>query len=153
MIVVSDTSPLTGLLTIGEADILPKLFGEVVIPKAVEVELLRNHEQLPKWLHINSVSDLVQVRHHMQSVDIGEAEAIVLAKELRADRLLIDERKGRQLAAREGVPVIGLLGVTLLAKRRQLIASARVLLDRLDKEAGMYLAPETRDMALKSVGE
>lgn len=51
-------------------------------------------------------------------VDRGEAEAIELAKELRADRLLIDECKGRQLAIEEGMPVIGLVGVTLLAKKK-----------------------------------
>ena len=47
MIVVSDTSPLTALLTIGEAHILPQLFGEVIIPQAVRGELLRSHRQLP----------------------------------------------------------------------------------------------------------
>jgi predicted nucleic acid-binding protein len=86
-------------------------------------------------------------------VDKGEAEAIELAKELHADRPLIDERKGRRLAMQEGVPVIGLLGVVLLAKRQQMIPSARSLLERLDQEAGMYLASEVRDQALRSVGE
>ena len=70
-------------------------------------------------------------------MDDGEAEAIELARELRADGLLIDERKGRKLAAREGVAVIGWLGVVLLAKRKMLIPSARILIERLDREAGM----------------
>lgn len=47
MIVVSDTSPLTALLTVGEADLLLKLFTEVIIPEAVRVELLRTHSPLP----------------------------------------------------------------------------------------------------------
>lgn len=38
MIVVSDTSPLTALLQIGKADLLPSLFGEVFIPPAVHDE-------------------------------------------------------------------------------------------------------------------
>lgn len=86
-------------------------------------------------------------------LDQGEAEAIELAKELRADLLLIDERKGRRLAAEEGVPVIGLLGVVLLAKRRGLIPSARALMEALRTEAGAYLSDELLDMALRSVGE
>jgi len=49
-------------------------------------------------------------------VDAGEAEAIELARELHADQLLMDERKGRRLAVQEGIPVIGLLGVVLLAR-------------------------------------
>ena len=86
-------------------------------------------------------------------MDFSEAQAIALALELRADRLLIDERKGRKLATQEGVAVIGLLGVVLPAKHKAIIPSARTLIERLDREAGMYLAPDIRDAALKTVGE
>ncbi len=153
MIVVSDTSPLTALLTVSEENLLPKLFLEVVIPEAVRNELLRNHPTLPDWLRVASVQDLKQAAKYSQLVDAGEAEAIELARELHADRLLIDERKGRKLAIQEGVAVIGLLGVILLAKRKAFIPSARTLLQRLEREAGMYLSPDIRDTALKSVGE
>ena len=111
MIVVSDTSPLTALLTVAQADLLPKLFGEVVVPEAVRNELLRTHPQLPAWLRVQTVKDAFQAGLFAQTVDAGEAEAIELARELRADHLLIDERKGRRLAVQEGIPVIGLLGV------------------------------------------
>lgn len=153
MIVVSDTSPLTALLTVGEADLLPGLFHEVVIPEGVLAELRRSHPSLPDWLRVAGVKDTEQVGRYAQIVDAGEAEAIELARELHADRLLIDERKGRRLAAEEGVPVIGLLGVVLLAKRRQVIPSARALLQRLENEAGMYLSEDIKNVALKAVGE
>ncbi|MCW5550968.1 MAG: DUF3368 domain-containing protein [Verrucomicrobiae bacterium] len=153
MIVVSDTSPLTALLTAGEAALLPRLFQEVIIPDAVRVELLRSHSPLPDWLQVASVKDAVQAGKYSQVVDIGEAEAIELARELRADHLLIDERKGRRLAVQAGVPVIGLLGVVLLARRKDLIPSARALLLRLENEAGMYLAEDVRNRGLKTVGE
>ena len=153
MIVVSDTSPLTTLLTVGQCDILPKLFDDVTVPEAVRDELLRSHPRLPEWLRVVGVKDNARVKQYSASVDAGEAEAIELALELRADRLLIDERKGRNLALREGLSVIGLLGVVLLAKRKGLIPSARALLKRMDDEAGIYLAAEIRDAALKSVGE
>jgi predicted nucleic acid-binding protein len=67
--------------------------------------------------------------------------------------LLIDERKGRRLAVQEGVPVIGLVGMVLLAKKKGLIASAGAMLDRLQEEAGMYLTDDIRNEALKSVAE
>lgn len=153
MIVVSDTSPLTALLTVGEAELLPKLFQEVIIPEAVRAELLRSHPLLPGWLRVVAVKDTEQSGRYAQIVDAGEADAIELARELHADRLLIDERKGRRLAVEEGVPVIGLLGVLLLAKHRQLIPSARVLLQRLEHEAGIYLSEDIRNAALKTVGE
>jgi uncharacterized protein len=153
MIVVSDTSPLTALLTVGQADILPRLFGEVIIPKAVETELLRAHPALPDWLRIRLLNDDAKARLYAQSVDRGEAEAIALAEELRADRLLIDERKGRRLAQQQGVPVVGLLGVVLMAKRAGLIASARLLLNRLDQESGVFWTDELKETALRTVGE
>jgi uncharacterized protein len=86
-------------------------------------------------------------------LNAGEAEAIVLAKEISADRLLIDERKGRRLAQAEGVRVIGLVGVVLLAKRKGLIPNARELIERLVNEAGVYLDPELINSALQTLGE
>ncbi len=153
MIVVSDTSPLTALMTVGEAHLLPKLFAEVIIPEAVRDELLRSHPVLPDWLRIEVVENYGEVIRLAEVVDSGEAEAIELAKELHADRLLIDERKGRRLAVQEGVSVIGLVGVLLLAKRRRLIPSLRTLLQRLELEAGMYLSERIREQALKSAEE
>jgi len=153
MIVVSDTSPLTALLSVGEEKILPGLFGGVVVPKAVRDELVRSHTSLPDWLQVRAVEDPVAARRLSSLVDEGEAEAIELAKELRADLLLIDERRGRRVAAAEGVAVIGLLGVVVLAKRRGLIASARNLAGDLRDRAGFYLSTELIDRAVASVGE
>jgi predicted nucleic acid-binding protein len=153
MIVVSDTSPLTALLTIGQSELLTKLFGEVIIPPAVKSELLRTHPVLPEWLRVQSLHDDAKAGLYARSVDRGEAEAIALAQELRADHLLIDERKGRRLAQQQGLPVLGLLGVVLLAKRARLIPSAQELLGRLDREVGIYLTDELKDAALKTVGE
>lgn len=153
MIVVSDTSPLTALLTVGQAEILSQLFGEVIIPKAVETELRRSHPTLPDWLRGRPLSDGTKAGLYAQSVDRGEAEAIALAEELHADHLLIDERKGRRLARQQGVPVVGLLGVVLMAKRAGLIPAARILLNRLDQEAGVYWTDDLKETALKTVGE
>jgi uncharacterized protein len=125
MIVVSDTSPLTALLKVGKTDLLKTLFQEVIIPQAVRDELLRSHALLPDWLHVIAVSNRHQADQFAEIVDLGEAEAITLALELHANLLLIDERKGRRLAAQKGIPVIGLLGVVLLARRKRLIPSAR----------------------------
>ena len=98
MIVVSDTSPLTASLTIGQSELLTKLFGEVVIPSAVKTELLRTHPVLPAWLRVHLLHNSSKANLYAQNVDRGEAEAIALAEELHADHLLIDDRKGRRLA-------------------------------------------------------
>ncbi len=153
MIVVSDTSPITALLAVEQAELLQQLFGEVVVPDAVKTELLRTHPKLPVWLHVQPLQNSAKANLYARSVDRGEAQAIALAEELRADHLLIDERKGRRLAQQQGLPVLGLLGVVLLARRAKLISSARALLEELDREAGIYLAEELKDAALKTIGE
>jgi predicted nucleic acid-binding protein len=153
MIVVSDTSPISGLLKIGQIEILSKLFGEVVIPAAVERELLRAHSNFPKWLRVERVVNQIQATEFGKIVDLGEAEAIQLAKELRADRLLIDDLKGRKLAEREGVRAIGLVGVIIMAKMTGTTPSVSALLIRLKTEAHIYLSDEIVAAALDAVGE
>jgi len=41
MIIVADTSPINYLVLIKEIEILPKLYGKVVVPGTVREELLR----------------------------------------------------------------------------------------------------------------
>jgi predicted nucleic acid-binding protein len=129
---------------VGQSDLLAQLFGEVIIPPAVQAELSRTHSCLPPWLRIQPVRNLAEAARLFEVVDMGEAEAIALAKELQSDWLLMDERKGRCLATQEGLSIIGLVGVVLLAKKRSLIPSARALLDRLENRAGIYLSRDIR---------
>ena len=53
MIVVSDTTPLRHLIAIGEAELLPKLYGTVIVPGAVWAELQAEATPLivkkPSW--------------------------------------------------------------------------------------------------------
>ena len=77
----------------------------------------------------------------------------MLAEESHADMLLIDERRGRQIATMEGLRVIGLVGVILLAKRRGLINAVAPVLRELADDAGMYLSDALVRDALASVGE
>ena len=153
MIVVSDTSPLTALLTVQKAELLLQIVGEVVIPDSVKNELSHSHDSLPTWLHVRPIKNKTQAQLYSKSVDVGEAEAITLAREIKADYLLMDERKGRRLAKQEGLTVVGLLGIVLIAKRTGLINSARALLLQLERQAGVYLGEKLKEDALKTVGE
>jgi predicted nucleic acid-binding protein len=153
MIVVADTSPLSALLTIRMEELLPALFRRVLVPEEVRRELLRTHSNLPTWLEVRKLAGRACFDLLVARLDEGEAAAIALARELKADRLLIDERKGRQVAREEGVAVIGLVGVLILARRSGLVDRVEPLLGRLVSEANMYLDPSLINAALHAVGE
>lgn len=104
MIVVSDTSPLNYLILINAIDVLPRLFPEIHAPALVMDELrrLRAPESARGWadsppqrLRVSTPATTVATSVRL---DPGEAQAIALAKELRADAILIDERKGWRVA-------------------------------------------------------
>jgi predicted nucleic acid-binding protein len=116
-VIVSDTTPLNYLVLIEAADLLPKLYGRVLVPPAVHNEL--SHQKAPEALRIWLVSsphwlEVVApsvVPFTLRSLDAGEAEAIALALEKRTDLLLIDERDGARAARELGLSVTGTLGV------------------------------------------
>ena len=153
MIVVSDTSSISALLRIGHADLLQRLYGEVLIPEAVRDELLVFFPKVPEFLHCRHVSDPGKVKRLCGELDLGEAEAIALAHEMRADVLLIDELDGRRIAKREGIPIIGLMGVLAYAKIEGLVVSIRPLIDKLENEADFRFSAELKQDTLRLANE
>ncbi len=144
MIIVSDTSIISYLIQLAEIELLARIFGKVVIPEKVFDELLQveSHVEVVtalSWLDVQSISDLTLFRRLLDTLDPGEAEVITLAIELNADFLLIDERKGRNIARNQGLLITGLLGVLVEAKTLGYISSVKALVDRLIKEMGFRL--------------
>lgn len=154
MIVVADTSPINYLILIQEVDILPKMYGRVVIPETVRKELVRASapqlvrsliNKLPNWLEVRS--PLAVPDSSLAKLDAGERDAITLATELHVDRLIVDEREGRREAERRGIPVIGTLGVLREAAILKLL-DIRVAIERL-QTTSFYVAPEVLASLLK----
>jgi predicted nucleic acid-binding protein len=153
VIVVSDTSPITALITIQQIDLLRRLYGDVKIPFTVQKELLAYHTEIPAFIQAVSVKESPLLDRLSRELDRGEAEAIVLAKELHADLLLIDESLGRTAAQHEHLPVIGLMGVLLIAKKKGLVLSVGDLIGQLETTAGFYLSRAVKDRVLAAAGE
>lgn len=89
----------------------------------------------------------------LKLLDAGESEAIVLAKELNADHLLIDETDGRKIAAQQGLHIIGTAGILLLAKKKNLIHELKPLLNQLTTTGGFWLHEKILTQILKDAGE
>ncbi len=153
MIVVSDTSVITSLIQIGHLDILRELHGKVLIPQAVHQELMRSHPTLPVYIETKEVLNHDMVKRLEAELDLGEAEAIVLAKEKRADLLLIDEKLGRRVAMREGIRVSGLLALLVETKRRGLVQSVREIVSRLETEAGFRVSEAVKSELFREADE
>lgn len=145
MIVVSDTSPLNYLVLIGQEELLQKLFGNVTIPQVVFDELqgkgapipiLEWIENLPSWIEIQQ-TQLIAVPS-LDVLDRGEREAILLAQELSADLLLVDDRQARIIAVDLGIPITGTVGILDKAARLGLIDLREVLKDL--QETNFYIA-------------
>ena len=153
MIVVADTSAISNLMAIGRESILRDLFGQVLIPPAVERELLDWHRDLPAFLAVERPGDTEAVSRLSMTLDPGESEAIALAVQLRAALLLIDERKGRSTANGLGLKTTGLLGVLLEAKAVGLLEHVTPLLDALISTAEFHVSAGVRAEFLRLAGE
>ena len=170
MIIISDTSPLSNLAIVGYLSLLQQIYNKVIIPQGVAEELRNasDEENLIAgvlsldWIEVIPAKnlELISILRNNHNLDRGEAEAIAslaignaLALELNADELLIDERLGRREATRLGLPITGVLGILLVAKRRRLIPAVQPVIDALMNQAGFRVSNQLYAAVLKAADE
>ena len=139
--IVADAGPLIALARIGQLELLRRLYSEVVIPPAVLHELALGSGRLGAAVLEDSVkSGWLVEQPAIQTTTIpklapllgrGEAEAIALAALEDTRFLLIDDAKGRRAARQQGIPVVGVAGVLLVAKEQGEIDAVKPILDDL----------------------
>lgn len=137
MIVISDTTPLISLIKIGQLNLLNHLFGEVQIPSAVFEELISNprfpdeSRQIRECPFIKKINvtdtNAVNLLRRSTGLDAGESEAIILSDSISASLLLMDEAKGREVAAQMGIQLMGTIGILLVANNGNLLSKDQVL--------------------------
>ncbi len=161
MIVVSNTSPITNLAAINQLNLLQQLYSRIIIPEAVYQELTNVgtivsgaiEVQTFEWIQVQTITNRSTVISLQLELDEGEAEAIALASELKADLLLLDERRGYQVASRYGLQVKGVLGVLIAAKSRGLIPAVKPVMDELIGIAGFWVTEQLYNRVLQMVSE
>lgn len=162
MIVVSDTTPISNLIQIDEFDLLEKLFGKIIIPESVLIELLAFPDTQPfisllleEGRVVKQAIDDIELVEKIEvegDLDRGEAEAIALAIQLQADKLLIDEKVGRKYAESIPLSIIGTLGVLVQAKHVGIIEEVKPRLLALRK-IGFWMSSSLIEFVLNQIDE
>jgi len=134
-IIITDSTVLIGLDRIDQLNILPTVFSDEVAPPAVVEEFGKS----PDWLTVRNVTNATLVASFRDRLDLGEAEAIVLATETPGSSLLMDEKRGRLIARQLGLDTIGTLGLLLLAKKLHHIPAVKPIVDEL-VSAGFHVS-------------
>jgi len=155
-VIVSNASPLIVLLKINKLSILKKLFEKIVISEAVYKEITaKEYDKLIfdklEWIEARSVRNIEMTALLEKLIDKGEAEAIVLARELNVT-LLIDDAKARKYAKLLNIEVIGTLGLLKIAKRRGLVRSVKKVINSM-LAVGYYIEDKLVRKILKDIGE
>ena len=155
MIVVSNTSPITNLAAISQLPLLQQLYETIIIPQAVYDEIVAGsiEVQTELWIQTQQVANYALVTALQLELDWGEAEAIALAIELKADLLLLDERRGRTVASRFGLKFTGILGVLIEAKHKGAISAVKPVLDSLILTAGFWVTEPLYSRVIQTAGE
>ena len=157
---MANAGPLIALARIGRLDLLRSLYIRLHIPPAVRDEMVRSGRGRPgaesvctaTWIDAVDVRDVTAVQLLRERLDAGESEAIVLAIELEADLLLIDELRGRRVAEARGLNKTGTLGTLIAAKKRGLVPEVTPLLGQL-KVVGFRMSEDLYQMTQVLAGE
>lgn len=156
--VVSNTTPILSLLKINKLELLKELYEKVIIPQAVYQEIEAGRD----WVYYINLSklDWIEIRplKHPQALDYlfdldrGEAEVLILAREISADLVILDETLARRYAQMLDLTLTGTIGILLKAKEKGLIESVKAFLIELQSK-GVWLSSGLVDQVTGLAGE
>ena len=151
-VVVSDTTPLHYLILVGQDSVLEKLYGQVIVPPAVLQEL--NHQAAPQkilgwaksppvWLTVQTPAEIPP---RFDNLDFGERQALALAKEIKAELVLLDDKVARRFAESESMKVKGTLGIVADAAKAGLLDFRQTV--KTLQQTTMHLEPQLVELII-----
>ena len=157
MILIADSSALIALSVCDSLELLDQLFSEVIVPQAVYEEVIKPEkpEAIPLQNYLKDKVVEVDMSHFVYLdafADAGENEAMLLYKQKSADKLLIDDKRGRKVAKINEINTIGSLGVLLTAKQKGLIQEVKPYIDKI-KESRVFLSQSLIQIVLEIAKE
>jgi len=166
MIVISDSTPLIHFGTINRLDLLRSMYGQIFITGAVHREVVTEgialgkmdafliEKEIGNWIEVVNPKGYVGEICSRHGIHIGEAESILLARELNADLLLINERDGRRAAKKAGIKVKGTIGVISDCIGEHFLtvgAAVGILTFFRDNPSEFWIDPEIIDAAVRRI--
>jgi predicted nucleic acid-binding protein len=145
--IVCDSTCLIAFERIGTLDVLPKLFGSISIPPAVDSEFDRKFD----WLNVEiltsaALSDVLKL-----TLGSGESEAIALAIQMNC-QLITDDKQARSIARELSVEVKGTIGLLIRAKQEGIINKIKPILEEMESN-GFHIGRSLREEAFRIAGE
>ena len=156
--VIVNSTPLIILSKIGELEILKNLYGDIMIPLSVFEEVTRKNDLAKEkilnseWIKILEVQDKSDRKIYQAKLHDGEVEVMMLAKEISADLLIIDDNAAKKTAKFLGFKVTGTLGILIKAKAEKIISEVRPILEKMLAEK-FYISDEIKNLVLKTAVE
>jgi len=145
-------------MKIGQLELLREIYKDIIIPEAVFIEIEKGKDKFHyqdisqlDWISIQTIKDL-KVLSYFFDLDAGEAEVIVLATEIEADLVIIDETLGRRFAKHANLTVTGTIGILIKAKEMGLLEKISPLLDEMQKK-GIWINDKLKEKILEKVNE
>ena len=154
MSVIINATPLIALAVVEQLELLPQIFGEIIVPTTVYNEVIGQGLERPgaqiiaqaNWLQIVSPKTTSSVEPMLLGLDQGEMDVLLLARERQPEWVIIDERQARRVARAMGIPVKGTVGVLLTAGLAGLRSKEEVLSYATTMvKAGLRISPQLQE--------
>ena len=156
--IISNTTPIISLLKVDKLYLLKELYEKVIVPVAVYLEI-ENDKDKPYYQDLTQIDwiEIQEIRNpdakaYFLDLDDGEAEVLILAKELNADLVIMDELMERRYSKQLGFNLTGTIGILLKSKENGLIISIKDLLTKLVKK-GTWLNSKLVSKVIKLANE
>lgn len=158
--VIVNTTPLIALSHVGQLNLLKELYGEIIIPQAVFEEVSVKVDSVCKkevdssldWIRVEKIRNQMAKDMYKTQLHEGEVEVMILAKEVAADVVIIDDANAKKYAKYLKLPVTGTLGVLLRARQMGYVDKLEPVLRQM-VEKGIYISQSLIELCLKQAGE
>lgn len=156
--VIVNSTPLITLSKLRHLPLLRELYEEIIIPYAVKEEItvkndLSSQDVLDNlsWIKVTACP-IVDRKVFSSKLHSGEVEVLILAQNLQADLIIVDDKPARKAATFLGFEITGTIGVLVKAKKRGLIKAVKPFIESM-KEINIRLSDDVINMALSAAGE